>query len=555
MEKNNFLFKLKSRFCSYINDKIYMISLILTAIGSYGFLITHFSVSVDDLESVRYYSGELIAQGRLSASIFHKFFYLTDNFIWFQDFLGIVFLCISVILFCICFDRFIKTENHIPQTVFSCIFVSYPIHSELFSYNGCAVAIGGGCCLVALALLMLISYRENKSLKYALFSVVFLFFAVSWYESLLIIFIGAVFMFLLLEQFESAEKKKIKDLFFDGIKFAIPLAVAVAAEFAVSTAVRIILHIEPSSRAATDIGLGMYVNYNPLHHITHLLIPNIVDLIVASTYYVPITILFFTLLVMVGVLIFDLIKKHNLGIFICEICSMLLLMEFTVIQYSRPIYRISQYYAFFVAFSAFFIYYRISKSSVSFKKTMHNAFTLIMIIVTVWQVSSINYYFTTDNLRYEYEKSIMTYVGEELIHNFDTSKPVVFLGKVTMSEEVTERSCVSKNNKLFGKLAESKLCRTFCPDITKSYESGPVRIQDTNCQSYINWSIIAFEGNGTLTVKFLKYLGYDGITPGSKEQYKEAWSHFEEIPNWPDKNCITDMGDYIVVNLNSAPKK
>ncbi len=34
----------------YLCDNIYMLCLALTAIGSYGFFISHFSVSVDDLK-------------------------------------------------------------------------------------------------------------------------------------------------------------------------------------------------------------------------------------------------------------------------------------------------------------------------------------------------------------------------------------------------------------------------------------------------------------------------------------------------------------------------
>lgn len=65
-EKSKQFVNLKENFISYIKDPIYMLLLIITAVGSYGFLITHYSVSVDDLEYDRYYFGELIAQGRLT---------------------------------------------------------------------------------------------------------------------------------------------------------------------------------------------------------------------------------------------------------------------------------------------------------------------------------------------------------------------------------------------------------------------------------------------------------------------------------------------------------
>ncbi|MBP9988033.1 MAG: glucosyltransferase domain-containing protein, partial [Ruminococcus sp.] len=186
---NNLLVKIKNDFLKYLNDKFYMLFLLITALGSYGFLITHYSVSIDDLEYDRYYYGELIAQGRLSSTIIHRLFNLTDNIIYIQDFLGLVFMCIGIILLCTFLDKYLKTKNHIPQIFFSCVFLSFPLHSELFSYGGCFFAIGSECVLMSISLLLVKEYLETQKISCWILSIIPLFVIASWYESMLIVYV------------------------------------------------------------------------------------------------------------------------------------------------------------------------------------------------------------------------------------------------------------------------------------------------------------------------------------------------------------------------------
>lgn len=56
---------LKKKLEYFIKDIYYMIPLILTAILSFGFAITHYTINTDSLSDNRYYSGNyLLAQER-----------------------------------------------------------------------------------------------------------------------------------------------------------------------------------------------------------------------------------------------------------------------------------------------------------------------------------------------------------------------------------------------------------------------------------------------------------------------------------------------------------
>lgn len=136
--------KLISLIYEYISNLKYIIFLLLSLVSSYTYFLTNYSVSIDDFCGDRYYFGQLFAQGRMTSTLIRHIFGLINNNYWFIDFIGIVFLGLSAIVFCIVFDRVIKTKSMIPQVVFSCLLVTSPLHTEIFSYTGCTLAVGGG---------------------------------------------------------------------------------------------------------------------------------------------------------------------------------------------------------------------------------------------------------------------------------------------------------------------------------------------------------------------------------------------------------------------------
>lgn len=537
---------IKNGLSSYVNDKFYLLTLIITAIGSYGFLVTHYSISLDDLEYDRYYYGELIAQGRLSATIFHRFFGLTDNFIWIEDFLGVLFICIGVILLCVVFDQFINTKNRVPQAFFSCVFVSYPLHSELFSYNGCSIAVGLGLILVAVSLLLTIQSLKQKNILYLILSVVSLFFVTSWYESVVLIYVGMVFAGFLLKQVEG-QNYKLKQMIPEGIKYAIPLIIAVVSEYIISNSIRILLNLEKSNNAKNDFALGMYFKYSPIYHIKKFVIPVICDYLVSLSCYFPIIILFFAMLIMIAIVLYDSIKKHRLCLSLCEIMILLFVIGLSPILYFRQPYRTCQYYAFFVAFEVFFILLRLSK--VNKKRFLYKTGCFAFAVFTLFQICKINYYFTNDYLRFEYEKDTIKNVGYELKKEFDLSKPVIFIGKYEFPEEIKNRNAIKEDNKLFNKVKNAKMFKT-CFDQTDESDQT-YYIQETNCLSIINWSEDSFEGTGRAAIKILRFFGYDGIKEPTEEQVIEAQTTSDDMPSWPKEGSIADRGDYIVVKFSN----
>ena len=65
---------LKTGFSKYMRDIGYSLPLLVCLVATYGYFLTHYSVSIDDLSGDRYYFGELFAQGRFTNTILHHLF-------------------------------------------------------------------------------------------------------------------------------------------------------------------------------------------------------------------------------------------------------------------------------------------------------------------------------------------------------------------------------------------------------------------------------------------------------------------------------------------------
>ena len=94
--KNSLLKQYTEEFNFFLKNKIYYIPVLLVAIFSFGFVVTHSSINVDTLSANRYFEeGLLIGQGRLTATIIHKIFSVMEFNPFFVDGLAVVFLIIS----------------------------------------------------------------------------------------------------------------------------------------------------------------------------------------------------------------------------------------------------------------------------------------------------------------------------------------------------------------------------------------------------------------------------------------------------------------------------
>ena len=193
---------LKESICKRITNPFYLIAVALTALGAYGFYLTNPSPSIDWLSYDRYYSGMLFGQGRFTATIVERVLNLWDCPVWFEPLLGLVCFILGTLIMLAIFDGFTEYRSIVPSIVFSCIYISFPLLAEYFIYNGAILTVGG--CTVLLSLALYFSIKYSDIWRCFILPTVLMMFVFSWYECIILPYIGTVFaVFILKERTEN----------------------------------------------------------------------------------------------------------------------------------------------------------------------------------------------------------------------------------------------------------------------------------------------------------------------------------------------------------------
>ena len=207
--------KLWEEFQYFFQQKIYVIILCLTAICGYGFEMTHPSIGIDDTAVSLYLEDGLeVVMGRWFIYLINKIFHLSDFSPFMMELIGVILLCISATLFCVLFRRiFGRKVGLTGYIIFSCIFISNPIISEVYVYyyhDGVDI----GYVFSALALICFWSGMDKWSgtrksaIKYYLGSLICITVAIGCYESMLLLFIIGILLLLYLRAFTDNRRLK-----------------------------------------------------------------------------------------------------------------------------------------------------------------------------------------------------------------------------------------------------------------------------------------------------------------------------------------------------------
>ena len=137
----------------FYQNRIYLLLLGLSALFSYGFLVTHSAIGIDDTPYAYYFEEGLAAiVGRWVLFLLNKLVHIADYAPFLTDLGGVLILMAGVTVWCALFySVFGETVPKPGYIMFSCLFLSSPILSEVFTYflhNG--VALGYLFCGISL---------------------------------------------------------------------------------------------------------------------------------------------------------------------------------------------------------------------------------------------------------------------------------------------------------------------------------------------------------------------------------------------------------------------
>lgn len=522
---------LKQGFKKFLLNPLYIFPVLISTILCYAYYLTHETVTIDSLSSDRYYHGLLVAQGRLTATIIENYLGFEHLPIAVENIIGLICFILGATVFCIIFDKAKPQSNVLPYTFSTCLYITFPLMNEYFMFKGSVLTTGGSILLVSFALYFVLKIKNL--IASILISSIFIFFAYSWYESFILVYIGAVFLLLILL---ADGQKSQKELFFNGFWLAPTLFLGFSLEEIISNAIINICNITQDNNNA--VGTAWLTSSATLKSFFYDFIYSFVSKIFC---YAPFTILFIFLAVAFVLMILQ-TKSTKKPILIFFYLGLALTVFFLSIYRGAELaYRTEQGIPFYIGAITLLLSSKII--NLHGKKALKIIASLSLVIILTVQICSSNYWYHVNVLRDKEEKQVVCNIAKDL-EKYDKNKPVIFIGYYQLSNNIEDKYTVKKDS------VAGKIINYTSKKAKKSYTYTACQ---TSISSYISWSIYSFSSANVELEKFFNSCGYD-FKLGTNEQFKEATKKYINIPSYNDSGYILDAGDYIVVKVgNYAP--
>ena len=537
--KDNTLSQYVDEIKYFLKHKLYYIPVLIVALFSYGFLVTHYSVNIDTLSSERYFEqGLLLGQGRLTAAVIHKIFNVMEFNPFLVDGIAVIILILAAIGMCTLFKRITKDKLSLASyTIFSCLFLSYPLINEIFVYTPASISISLGFFMVSISLIIMYELLNKAKLGWILLTGIILFLATSLYESFLIVYLVGIFIILILRCL--VNKLKFKEMVEIFLMLLIPALISLVLEFTLPELIIKIFGIERNGNAEKSI---LYGELGIIGGIKNLGITMLEKYFINGLFYLPIAVFVFSNIACIISSIFLSIKNKNIMFILLFLGLMIGTISLSILQGEAATYRTCQTFQVFCPFAIVILYEIINANT---KQTLKIATTIAVSILIFYQVKDLHTIFYLNYVRYEEEKNTLIKVCNEIEAKYGNEKPVVFCGSYQLSNYLTDKIYVKKEDN------RMELARK----ILKCFDEGADTYDDdykyieANINSYLTWAQRAFDEVNTELYKWMDMLGYKFKTVDINviKKYIQYIRNENEILKTETE--IIEMEDFILVNI------
>lgn len=551
--------KLYQEVSDIFKQKIYMISVILTAVLSYGFAICHPIIGIDDSAIGRYYTeGVGAVLGRWGLYLINKICPMVDYTPFITDFIGVVLLMIGSAIWCVVFGRAIgKKLSTLATTVFSCVMISSPIMSEVFIYylhNG----VGLAYCISAMLMLVFMGAFDGTNLKQKAWKLLgalgLLCLCNSLVETFTIVFLMAIVMVWVLKTISGTKKYDFKELVLQVGSAGVMLVVSVLVRsfamkfftwaFSLQDAVDVV-----QSRSVL-MALDWFKTSDGFAEFVMTIKKYIAMYYVNAIAYVPIRIYVLAVLLFFGYAIYRLITKKQVLPLIGAIAMQIIPLVLVFIEGHATFYRTSQFLPLYVAFVAFVMTVAIegASSKVNWGKKLIAVWCILIGILVYNQAFEMTQWFYVDYMKYEDAKSTMSLISNDLERDFDTTKPVVFVGNYTIPTKIVEKMYVPYDSKEYAQIAG--LLDIMDPNLKTCFAMpAGYSLSSEAVYSVFTWGNHAFEGWDKETHEFFAIHGHEFERIQDVEKVQEIQAKYGDIPGYPKEGSIIETEDFIVVHF------
>ena len=502
--------------------KRYYLPLIFISFVSYGFSLFNRTVSIDDLAQDLYYgAGDLKIKGLRWGQVLINRIFSTINFTPFINrFLGVLFLIISAVLVCsILYYLDNKKDKTFKYTVFSSVFISYPLINEFFEYYE-ALTIPLEFAIVSLCILYLL-VNKGYSLRNTVLIGIVMSVIMAGYESLIFVYIMLVFVILFHEYVINENKKGwIKE----GFRYALPLFIALILKFVIGYGLLFITGLEYEMDGASSIGW-----FNDFKGSLMQLFFNAWYYGVRALSYFPIGVFVVALIIFV---VLWLRKKGNyfIGFFI-----LISMFGLAIMQGSHFGYRMAQTVHLFTAYSFFLLLNEVNG------KRLSALLCVLLMFMSYRQAVYLHELLALNNQRSDNETALVQNIGYRLYSEFDLSKEVVFTGEYNLGSTIDSQIYVADDS--IAGIIELKL-REAAGLTDEKYD---IPIVSTNVSSLFNWLIDSVFPEKIEDL--FSYYGFDIIVGNKNDQLFKDEMHKLALASNMKSLEIREFDDFILVYL------
>ena len=556
-------------------NKCYIIAMTLTAICSYGFLITHHTIGIDDTPYASYFEEGLVAVvGRWVLFLCNKVIHIAEFTPFLTDLAGVLILMAAVSVWCALLRRIFREQ--IPMygyVLFSCLFLSNPLISEVFTYhlhNG--VATGYLACGISLCCLwecmenmtMIWSWKKKTLdaavVLWALSCAVFLFISLGCYESFMIVFLAGACIMLGAGRLAGKKVCILKGLLTAAVLAVIGIILRSLMIHLIVGVFRLEgLQDEAVQRSIWEISNWMFES-GAFSEFAMILKRVFVMYGVFAYAYYPIKIYVISAIILIIFSIYRTVQQRDPWIAVLAVGSILVSFLLIIVEGKATLYRAAQFLPLFSAWGLLqlILFCQDLKKYVgrlnlkkgllhTLKRVPEKILIAIMAVILFNQCADMNKWFYIDYLKYEDAKNTMNQIAYELEKSYDTDKPIIFTGTYEIPKSIIADAYVEYGSEIYYKM----LRITSLVDDTlleKFYRSYGVWVAQTPSLSVLDWGRYAFDTNEEL-IRFFSMHGHELKAQTDQSLYAEAEEYSLVLPSFPEEGAIVDMGRYIIVHF------
>lgn len=538
----------------FLQQKRYVIAIIITGICSYGFGVVHPGLGIDDTVSDWYFADGLsVVVGRWVLYLINKVFHVAEYAPFLTDFFGVLLLMIAAVLMCVLFRRIFGEQISVwGYVIFSCVFLSNPIISEVFVFylhNG----VGIGYIVTTLALLLFeesLSQRGKHKIKYLAGEVICLWIGVGCYESFIIFFLLGTIVIMFFRGMVGKDKLTARYVFSNlGLLALIAIGCIVLRQTVVALMIEM-FQLQNITDAAEQRNLmEMFVLFQGREglDILWMLVKRFwLVYHLNAVVYLPVAGYEFAVFCFAIASVVLAIRRKNLWYPLLFAGMLIAPFLLVIAEASVTLYRACQYLPFFVGASMLLVF---RAASANRRKVFLQPLVLGWMFILVFnQAEFMNRCFYVDYKKYENTKDVLFEIAHQVEREYGTDIPVVFTGRYETPHELIKDFYVDFSSWQFQYI--SKITDKIDIHLKEKYYS-PYGYDFSGIASYayIDWGFVAFDGTNREMVHFLQLHGHPLKTVQDEAVLGEARSKAESMPNWPAEGSMRMEDGYILIHM------